>query len=100
MNVKEFLSVVDLKNINQFRVNDELVSLTYINNNLQSYIIDKVEITTKLNPLTTNDIQTIVVSNNVEDVVDYLNTETYLPNNATYISICINIKIKKGLTNV
>jgi hypothetical protein len=95
MNVKQFLSVIDLTNINQFKINNEVLSLTYINTVLSEYHIDKVEINTTTVPLTTKDIHTIIISDNVDDAVEYLNTETHLPNSPSYISITINIKLKE-----
>jgi hypothetical protein len=95
MNVKEFLSVVDLRNINQFKVNNEIVSLTYINTVLSVYSIDRVEISTEYKPITNKDIHTVIIQDNADDVVQYLNSETHLPNSPSYISITINIKLKE-----
>jgi hypothetical protein len=100
MTIEEFFKVVDLTNISEFKINNQLVSLTYINTVLYAHKVDEVQITTKNMPFTTKDIKTIVVSDNIDDVVQYLNTESYLPNSPTYISICINIKIKKEGTYV
>jgi|LakMenE01Jun11ns_1017448.scaffolds.fasta_scaffold9854858_2 hypothetical protein len=95
VNVKEFLSVIDLTNINQFKINNEVLSLTYIQTVLSQYDIDTVEINTNFMPLTTKDIHTIILSDNIDDAVQYLNTETHLPNSPSYISISINIKLKE-----
>ncbi len=95
MNVKDFLSVIDLRNINQFKINNEIVSLTYINTVLSVYSIDRVEISTEYKPITNKDIHTVIIQDNADDVVQYLNSETHLPNSPSYISITINIKLKE-----
>ena len=95
MTVEQFLKVIDLKNINKFVVNNKLVSLSYINNVLFTNEIDNVKIITEYVPMTTQDIHTVILSDNIDDVVQYLNTETHLPNSPSYISITISIKLKE-----
>jgi pyruvate carboxylase len=95
MNVIEFLTQIDLKNINEFKINGRSTSLSYIRSILPNEQIEIVEISTEYKPMTTKDIHTIIVSDNADDVLQYINTETHLPNSPSYISITINIKIKE-----
>jgi hypothetical protein len=95
MTIEQFFKVIDLRNINRFMINNELVSLSYINNVLSNNEIDNVKIITEYVPMTSKDIHTVVLSDTLEDVVQYINAETHLPNSPSYISITINIKIKE-----
>ena len=95
MNVKEFLKVIDLTNIDIIKINNERYTYDFIKENYGEDLIDNVTIQTIYKTLTTDNIRSSIMSDDIDSVVDYLNVEHTLPNNPQYISIQLNVKLKE-----
>ena len=95
VNVKEFLEVIDLTNINIIKINGERFSYGFIENKYGQYLIDNITIQTLYKTLTTDDIRSSLMTDDIDSVVDYVNVEHTLPNSPQYISIELHIKIKE-----
>jgi ABC-type methionine transport system ATPase subunit len=95
MNVKEFLDILDLQNINVFKINNKQYSLSYIHQNYNLQEIETVNINTIYVSLDKDKIKTSIVSDNIESLIEYFHVEYQLPNSPQYISIELNIILKE-----
>lgn len=95
MNVKDFLDILDLQNINVFKINNKQYSLSYIYQNYDLKEIDTVNINTVYVSLDKDKIKTSIVSDNIESLIEYFHVEYQLPNSPQYISIELNIILKE-----
>jgi len=95
VNVKEFLNVIDLTNIDIIKINGERFIYAFIEDQYGQHLVDNVTIQTSYKTLTTDNIRSSVMTDDIDSVVDYLNVEHTLPNNPQYISIELHIKVKE-----
>jgi len=95
MNVKEFLEIIDVNNIDIFKINNQRFTYGFIKEEYGYDLIDRVTIETNYKTLTTENIRSTLMTDDIDAVVDYINVEHTLPNNPQYISIELHIKTKE-----
>lgn len=94
MIVRELLEVLDLTNINDYTINDRVLSLNTIKENYNDYTIKRLSFLVMLNNLQLRDIKsTINIPEELNEFVEEITAYHNLPQNSYVIKLILNIYI-------
>lgn len=94
MIVRELLETLDLTNINDYTINDRVLSLNTIKENYNDYTIKRLSFLVMLNNLQLRDIKsTINIPKELNEFVEEITAYHNLPQNSYVIKLILNIYI-------
>lgn len=96
MKINEQLKVINLTNIETFKVDGITYPLDIIIDKFADYEFQLINITTYHKELKDKDVRVSVVTDNIDEALSVIDVAMQLPNAPLYISICLDFITKGG----